>query len=99
MALRYWAMRGELFDPGGDSLTPTSAAAIATIFWPTDPFAGTAAAPPTAPGAIAPWSIDANCDCVPDAVPPALAGAGGVVVVAIGGASAELISEMRARTV
>jgi hypothetical protein len=32
VALRYSAIRGELFEPGGDSLTPTSAAAIATIF-------------------------------------------------------------------
>ena len=31
MALRYWAIRGELFDPGGDSLTPISPRASATI--------------------------------------------------------------------
>src|SRR3954462_3708163 len=45
VALRYWAMRGELFDPGGDSAWPTSRAAIATILAPTLPFAVTARGP------------------------------------------------------
>src|SRR3954451_19611634 len=97
-------MRGELLDPGGESDTPTSRDAIATILAPTLPPAGTAAVPatpvaPVAPGALAPWSIDEK-----SLEPPAgvlVAGGAGVVAVvaAMGGASAELISLMRAMTV
>jgi hypothetical protein len=89
-----------LFEPGGDSLTPTSPAASAIIFWPALPPAGIPATPPAAPGAMAPWSIEANWPCESPVV-AALAGAGGVAVAvdAIGGASAALISEMRAMTV
>jgi hypothetical protein len=95
-------MRGELFDPGGDSLTPISPCAIATIFCPTPPApAGMMpAGAPTVPGVIAPWSIDANCDCVPAVPVPVPSGAGGVAVAvgATGGARAALISPMRAMT-
>jgi hypothetical protein len=52
-----------------------------------------------AAGPIAPWSIDANGDCVPLPVAPADAGGGGGVVAAIGGVSAALISVMRAMAV
>src|SRR5215217_1331482 len=103
VALRYWAMRGELLEPGGDSATPTSRAAIATIFWPALPFAGTAAVPatpvaPAAVGLIAPWSIDAKSPDPPAVVP--VAGAAGVVLgAATGGANAAFSSLMRAMTV
>jgi hypothetical protein len=56
--------------------------------------------PPAAPGAIAPWSIDANWPCeVAEPVPAAGAGGVATAVAAGGGASAALISEMRAMTV
>src|SRR5829696_7391628 len=102
VALRYWAMRGELLEPGGDSLTPTSRAAIATIFDPTLPLPAIGAAPaaaPVAPGAMAPWSIEANWFEPPAAVPDA--GGAGVVGAgaATGGANAAFSSLMRAMTV
>jgi hypothetical protein len=90
-----------LFDPGGDSATPTSRAAMATIFAPTLPLAGTAPAPatPVAPGAMAPCSIEANW-FEPPAAPPD-AGAAGVVGAgaATGGDNAAFSSLMRAMTV
>ena len=80
--------------------------AAAMIFWPTLPPVGivvapapaVAVVPPAAPGAIAPWSIDANWDDDPPG--PLEAGAAGVVgvVAATGGASIVLSSEMRATT-
>jgi hypothetical protein len=98
-------MRGELFEPGGDSRTPISAAAVATIRWATPPAApgmtrAAAPTPPAVPGTIAPWSIDANGDCAPVVLPPVVAAplaGGGGVAGAVGpiGASAALISEMR----
>src|SRR5215217_2088863 len=54
VALRYCAMRGELFEPGGDSATPTSREAMATILAPALPLAGTAAVPATPEAPFAP---------------------------------------------
>src|SRR3954451_15262675 len=63
VAERYMAMRGELFEPGGCSVCPTSPAAAATIAEPVPdaPAIGaTALVVPSAPGPMAPWSIPAK---------------------------------------
>src|ERR1700759_4399969 len=57
------AMRGELFEPGGCSVCPTSPAAAATIAEPVPdaPAIGaTELVVPSAPGPMAPWSIPAK---------------------------------------
>src|SRR3954466_684399 len=92
VAWRYWAIRGESFEPGGCSAWPTSPAAAATIAVPLPPPAigAVGLTVPTEPGPTAVWSIPANE--LPLA-PPACLGAGGA-----GGAKAVSRAEMRART-
>ena len=62
MAERYWAMRGESFEPGGCSLWPTSAEAAATMRAPTllpvTPVSGAVEAVAVVP--IALWSAEAK---------------------------------------
>src|SRR4051812_18715045 len=78
-------MRGELFDPDGDSVTPISPRAMLTIFSPTVLPTG-APTPPTPAvvvvalpaGVIAPWSIDEKSV---DEPPPVVDD--GVAVVAV----------------
>src|SRR5207244_13191452 len=66
VAERYWAIRGESFEPGGCSAWPISPCAAATIRAPPLPSPATpsgAVAPavaPSAPGPIAPCSSPAN---------------------------------------
>jgi hypothetical protein len=65
VALRYSAIRGELFEPDGCSVTPISPRAAFRIRSPAELPAGTAT-PPAAvvavvdPGVMAPWSIEAK---------------------------------------
>src|SRR5689334_15972397 len=63
VAERYMAMRGELFEPGGCSVCPTSPAAAATMAEPVPDAPATGAiglVVPSAPGPMAPWSIPAK---------------------------------------
>src|SRR4051794_31360820 len=63
VAWRYMAMRGELFEPGGDSACPPSPAAAATIAAPLPLAPATGATgdvAPSAPGPMAPWSMPAK---------------------------------------
>src|SRR4051812_29802756 len=59
VALRYWAMRGELLEPGGCSAWPTSACAIATMRAAGE-LPGGAAAGEGVPGAAVPVAMGAR---------------------------------------
>src|SRR4051812_42058995 len=95
VALRYWAMRGELFEPGGCSAWPTSACAIATMRaageLPAGAAVGATAPVPTAPVPTAPVGVAVAVDPVTEAVRSIRAKSSddgvAVVVVVVAGAA------------